>query len=141
MNSEGRRCESVSCQLFVVHCTRSGAQWPIAVVCLFFPRRQDQENPGPADKHKRPRSTGKGQLTTNEGPMKNYLKQLFSESGEASFSRVGSFLALMCALAWLSYIVWETRVVPSLDGVTFFVGSLYGLGKAGQTIQRLFGSK
>lgn len=73
--------------------------------------------------------------------MKNYLKQLFSESGEASFSRVGSFLALMCALAWLSYIVWETRVVPSLDGVTFFVGSLYGLGKAGQTIQRLFGSK
>jgi len=73
--------------------------------------------------------------------MKTYLKQLFSESGEASFSRVGSFLALICALGWLTYIVWETRVVPSLDGVTFFVGSLYGLGKAGQTLQRMFGGK
>lgn len=73
--------------------------------------------------------------------MKAYLSHLFSESDEASFSRVGSFLALIFSLGWLTYIVWKTRVVPGLDGVTFFVGSLYGLGKVGQTIQRVIGKK
>jgi len=73
--------------------------------------------------------------------MKNFLQHLFSESGEASFSRVGSFLALMFSLGWLSYIVWKTRAVPGLEGITFFVSSLYGLGKAGQTIQRMMGGK
>ena len=73
--------------------------------------------------------------------MKNFLQHLFSESGEASFSRVGSFLALLFSLGWLSYIVWETRAVPGLEGITFFVSSLYGLGKAGQTIQRMMGGK
>lgn len=73
--------------------------------------------------------------------MKNFLQHLFSESGEASFSRVGSFLALVFSLGWLSYIVWKTRAVPGLEGITFFVSSLYGLGKAGQTIQRMMGGK
>lgn len=78
---------------------------------------------------------------TGKVRMKSYLSHLFSESDEASFSRVGSFLALIFSLGWLSYIVWKTRVVPGLDGVTFFVGSLYGLGKVGQTIQRVIGKK
>lgn len=73
--------------------------------------------------------------------MKNFLQHLFSESGEASFSRVGSFLALICSLGWVSYIVWETRAVPSVEGITIFISSLYGLGKAGETIQRVMGSK
>ena len=73
--------------------------------------------------------------------MKNFLQHLFSESGEASFSRVGSFLALICSLAWVSYIVWKTRAVPSVEGLTIFISSLYGLGKAGETIQRVMGSK
>lgn len=73
--------------------------------------------------------------------MKTFLSRLFSESGEASFSRVGSFLVLIFSLGWLTYIVWETRAVPGLEGITFFVSSLYGLGKAGQTIQKLMGGK
>ena len=78
---------------------------------------------------------------TRKVRMKTYLSHLFSESDEASFSRLGSFLALVFSLGWLSYIVWQTHAVPGLDGVTFFVGSLYGLGKAGQTIQRVLGKK
>ena len=73
--------------------------------------------------------------------MKNFLSHLFSESGEASFSRVGSFLALLFSLAWLTYIVWKTHAVPGLEGLTFFIGSLYALGKAGETIQRVMGGK
>ena len=73
--------------------------------------------------------------------MKNALRQLFSESGETSFSCVGSFLALVFSLGWLSYIVWGTRVVPSVEGLTIFICSLYALGKAGETIQRVMGGK
>ncbi len=73
--------------------------------------------------------------------MKNFLQHLFSESGETSFSRVGSFLALIFSLGWLSYIVWKTRTVPSVEGLTIFICSLYGLGKAGETIQRVLGGK
>jgi hypothetical protein len=69
--------------------------------------------------------------------MKTFLQHLFSEAGDASFSRVGSFLALIFSLGWLSYIVWETRAVPSVEGLTIFICSLYGLGKAGETIQKV----
>jgi hypothetical protein len=69
--------------------------------------------------------------------MRKFLNQLFSEAGTASFSRVGTSLALFCSCAWISTIVWRTSALPSLDGVTFFIASLYGLGKAGETVQRV----
>ncbi len=73
--------------------------------------------------------------------MRQFLKQLFSESGEASFSRTGSFLALLLACGWVSYIVWKTHALPSLQGLTLFIGTLYGLGKTGETVQRIAGKK
>lgn len=73
--------------------------------------------------------------------MKHFLHQLFSESGEASFSRVGAFVALLFACAWITYIVKRTAALPGLEGLTFFIATLYGLGKAGETVQRILGSK
>ncbi len=73
--------------------------------------------------------------------MTDFLLKLFSESGQASFSRVGSFLALLFSCAWVSFLVWKTRALPSLEGLTLFIATLYGLGKAGETIQRLSGGK
>ena len=73
--------------------------------------------------------------------MKRFLGDLFSESGAASFARLGSFVALLSACAWVTYIVYKTRSLPGLDGLTFFIASLYGLGKAGETAQRLLGGK
>ncbi len=67
----------------------------------------------------------------------NFLHQLFSESGEASFSRLGSFLALLFGCAWVSFIVWKTGALPGLEGLALFIASLYGLGKAGETLQRV----
>jgi hypothetical protein len=73
--------------------------------------------------------------------MKTFLEQLFSDSGNASFSRMGSFLALVFSCFWVSRIVWKTGALPALDGLTLFIVSLYGLGKAGETIQRVVGTK
>lgn len=73
--------------------------------------------------------------------MRNFLRQLFSESGEASFSRTGSFVALGASCAWVTQIVWTTHQLPSLEGLTLFISTLYGLGKAGETVQRVMGKK
>ncbi len=69
----------------------------------------------------------------------HFLRQLLSESGEASFSRAGALLALLFACGWVSYLVWRTGALPGLEGLTFFIASLYGLGKVGETVQRVLG--
>ena len=73
--------------------------------------------------------------------MIKFLQQLFSESGEASFSRLGAFLALSFACGWVTYLVLHTHVLPSLEGLTLFIAALYGLGKANETLQRILGNK
>jgi hypothetical protein len=73
--------------------------------------------------------------------MRRFLEELFSEAGTASFSRVGTFIALVSACAWVSRIVWKTGALPGLEGLTFFIASLYGLGKAGETAQRILGKR
>ncbi len=69
--------------------------------------------------------------------MRAFIRQLFSESGEASFSRAGSFIALLASAAWVSYVVVTTHALPDLSSVTLFISALYGLGKAGETLQRM----
>ena len=73
--------------------------------------------------------------------MVRFVQQLFSESGEASFSRLGAFIALGFACGWITFLVLRTHVLPSLEGLTLFIAALYGLGKANETLQRLIGSK
>ena len=73
--------------------------------------------------------------------MVTFLKELFSDNNTASFSRLGSFVALLFACIWVSRIVWRTGGLPNLEGLTILISSLYGLGKAGETIQRVLGAK
>jgi hypothetical protein len=73
--------------------------------------------------------------------MRNFLRELFSESGTASFSRLGTFVALISGCIWVSRIVWKTGALPGLEGLTLFIGTLYGLGKAGETVARVLGPK
>ena len=65
--------------------------------------------------------------------MREYIKQLFSESGTASFGRTGSFIGLV--------LVWTTHRLPDLQGLTVFISTLYGLSKTGETVQRVIGKK
>jgi hypothetical protein len=81
------------------------------------------------------------QAETETRQMRPFVQQLFSDCGTASFSRVGSCLALIFSCSWVSRIVWKTGALPPLDGLTLFIVSLYGLGKAGETMQRYFGAK
>lgn len=73
--------------------------------------------------------------------MPQFIRQLFSESGEASFSRTGSFVALVLSCIWVTFVVWTTRRLPDLGNPSLFIGTLYGLGKAGETVQKFGGKK
>jgi hypothetical protein len=70
-----------------------------------------------------------------------FFRQIFSDSGEASFSRLSSFVALAAACAWVTKIVWTSHQLPNLEGLVLFISTLYGLGKAGETIQKVTGKK
>lgn len=67
----------------------------------------------------------------------SWLKLLFSQSSEASFSRVATAFSVAASLFWVTHIVLRTHVLPSLDGLAFFNGSIYGLGKINETVQTL----
>jgi hypothetical protein len=67
---------------------------------------------------------------------REFIKNLLSASGSASWSRTGSFLALLSVLGWDTAFVYWTHTLPTglVDQVTF-VATLYGLGKLGETVQ------
>ena len=69
-----------------------------------------------------------------------FLKDLFSESSTASFGRVGAGVALVSSIGWVSWVVYKSNAIPDLGGVSLFIGTLYGLSKAGSVAQA-FGGK
>ncbi len=71
--------------------------------------------------------------------MFDFIKKLFSESGEASFGRICSFLCLIAGIAWASYIVCKNAVIPDLTGVIAFISAPYTIGKINETVQKFSG--
>lgn len=66
----------------------------------------------------------------------NFLKTLFSSSDAASFSRVATFITILFSCGWVTHIVLKTHQLPALDGVSLLNGSIYGMGKINETIQK-----
>lgn len=64
--------------------------------------------------------------------MLNFLKAVFSESGEGSFSRVASAFLCMFACGWVSSIVYHNHKLPDpseLLALGAFVSLFYGINK------------
>jgi len=71
--------------------------------------------------------------------MTEFFKKLFSESGEASYSRFASFVALIFSIIWVSYELYHVGHIPSMEGPIAFPVTMYGVGKGGETIQKFMG--
>lgn len=64
-----------------------------------------------------------------------FLSGIFSDNGNPSWSRTGSFIALAASIVWVSHVVFVYHQIPDLTGVTFFVTALYGVNVAGKFVQ------
>jgi hypothetical protein len=69
--------------------------------------------------------------------MLEWLKKLFSDSDEASMSRMLALLALLFGCGWVTYLVIVHKILPDLKDVAVFVGTPYGLGKFGSAFKNL----
>lgn len=68
-----------------------------------------------------------------------FLKLLFAAEPGASFSRVATFIALNFSCVWVTHLVWHNHALPDFGGLTLFVGSMYGMGKASDLYARVKG--
>ena len=71
--------------------------------------------------------------------MKNWIKSLFSASNDSSYSRVASAVCVVGSIAWVTHIVFKTHSLPDFSGLSLFNGSIYGMGKINETIQKMTG--
>jgi len=62
---------------------------------------------------------------------KTFWVGVFSDGGVPSFSRVATGLIVVVALGWITYIVYQTRVIPDVGGVVLLASTLYGVNVAG----------
>jgi hypothetical protein len=68
-------------------------------------------------------------------PHGKWIFGIFSEAdGTASFGRVGSFIALVVAIAWVSYLVYHNHMLPGLGDTSLFIGTPYALNKTAQAV-------
>jgi len=69
-----------------------------------------------------------------------YLKSTFSESdGTGSASRLLAGGGVLSAIVWVSYVVFRTKALPDLSGVSLWLGtsfSGYGMNKLSGAINR-----
>lgn len=62
-----------------------------------------------------------------------FWREAFSEDdGVASWSRIGSGVALLAVIVWVTHIVMKTHALPDFSGATFFISALYGTNKASE---------
>jgi hypothetical protein len=78
-------------------------------------------------------------------PLFQFIKSVFSEEGEGSYSRCSAGCIVMGTLVWVSYVVWKNHSIPDLTGPATFLTSgtacTYGVNKASDIIGAIKGQK
>jgi MFS superfamily sulfate permease-like transporter len=72
--------------------------------------------------------------------LSGIILSLFSASPALSFGRLASFIALVACLVWDTlYLFWSKKLPDPTQYLaqTGFILALYGVSKAGETIQKL----
>ena len=65
-----------------------------------------------------------------------WIYGIFSESdGTASFGRVGSFVALLAVICWVTFFLIHNHAMPGLGDSSVFIGTPYALNKTAQAVQ------
>ena len=74
-----------------------------------------------------------------------FIKSVFSEDGQGSYSRCAGGFVVVAVVSWVSYVVWKTKVIPDLQGPAFFLASgnavSYGTNKLPDILSAIRGNK
>ena len=73
-----------------------------------------------------------------------FVKSVFSEEGQGSYSRCASAAITLSVIGWISHVVFKTHAIPDLTGPSAFitagVGSHYLVNKAPDIIDSVKGN-
>lgn len=72
-----------------------------------------------------------------------FLKSVFSEDGQGSYSRFASGAIVFSTLGWITYLVIKHGALPDLSGPALFIGAgsaVYGVNKAEAIVGALKGN-
>ncbi len=72
-----------------------------------------------------------------------FLREVFSEEGRGSFSRVIQGFIVVTTCSWVTYVVLRTRAIPDLSGCALFIGTgaiHYGVGKVAGIVSAFKGT-
>lgn len=73
-----------------------------------------------------------------------FLKSVFSEDGQGSYSRFMGGMIVIATLVWLTFLVIKTKVMPDLSGPTAFIsissGTHYLTNKASDIASAIRGT-
>ena len=67
-----------------------------------------------------------------------FFREVFSEDGQGSFSRVAQGSIVLGVIVWVTYLVLKNHALPDLGGPSLFIGTgaagHYGINKASDII-------
>lgn len=75
---------------------------------------------------------------------KTFWVGVHSDGGQPSWSRVASSVLLVCAIVWVSFVIYRTVSVPDVGGIVMLISSPYGInvfGKAGSMLANVFANR
>lgn len=79
------------------------------------------------------------------GRFFSFLREVFSEDGEGSYSRCAAGAIVAATIAWVSHVVWKTGALPDLTGPSAFIVTTvtahYGVNKASDIISAFKGNQ
>lgn len=71
-----------------------------------------------------------------------FFREVFSEDGQGSFSRVIQGVIVLATCSWVTYVVIRTRAIPDLSGASLFIGTgaaHYGINKMASIVEAFKG--
>lgn len=66
----------------------------------------------------------------------NFWQRVFSDGGQPSFSRIATGLIVAFSCGWVTKLVWHNYSLPDFAGLALFIGTLYGINKAGNAFSK-----
>lgn len=69
-----------------------------------------------------------------------YVKRVFSDAGEPSFSRWSSGAIVLATIVWVTYLVIKNHILPDMEGPAIFIstgtGSSYGINRISSMLEK-----